>query len=119
MRVAWTGRILLAVIGVLTVAVAAAGWLRVRSDTRQTEDFIAVGNHAYAAAVPDPIAPFRLVAHDRSAFDLGALQGRWTFMFFGFTHCPDVAPQPLGRWPRSRVSCAPAARPWATCVSSS
>jgi protein SCO1 len=30
-------------------------------------------------------------------FDNASLQRHWTFMFFGYTHCPDVCPLALGR----------------------
>jgi len=33
-----------------------------------------------------------LVDHTGKAFDQSRLEGAWTFMFFGFTNCPDVCP---------------------------
>lgn len=71
----------------------AAGWLWMPA--KQTEAFIEVGKDAYVLAEPEPIAPFRLVAHDGQAFDNAALKGRWSFLFFGFTHCPDICPTTL------------------------
>lgn len=38
------------------------------------------------------IAEFSLVDHQGQPFDLARLQDKWTFMFFGYTHCPDVCP---------------------------
>ncbi len=42
-----------------------------------------------------PLQPFDLVAADGSAFTLDSLKGQWTFMSFGYTHCPDVCPTML------------------------
>ncbi len=46
---------------------------------------------------PDPkvVGPFELVDHDGKPFGLAQLDGRWTLMFFGYTHCPDVCPVTL------------------------
>ncbi len=41
-----------------------------------------------ARALPD----FELVDHANRAFDRGDLDGRWSLLFFGYTHCPDVCP---------------------------
>lgn len=43
-----------------------------------------------------PLKPFQLTDHNGTVFDLERLQGRWTFLFFGYTHCPDVCPVALG-----------------------
>jgi protein SCO1/2 len=39
--------------------------------------------------------PFSLVSHTGAPFDREALRGQWTFMFFGFTHCPGICPMTL------------------------
>jgi protein SCO1/2 len=41
---------------------------------------------------PRDITPFELADHNGAVFDNAALKERWTFIFFGFTHCPDVCP---------------------------
>jgi protein SCO1/2 len=41
---------------------------------------------------PREIAPFELTTHTGEPFTLEDLQGHWSFIFFGFTHCPDVCP---------------------------
>lgn len=51
-------------------------------------------------ALPD----VTLVDHRGEPLDTGSLRGRWHFVFFGFTHCPDVCPGTLadlaGAWER-------------------
>jgi protein SCO1/2 len=37
-------------------------------------------------------------------FDLGARRGGLTFVYFGYTHCPDVCPTTLSDWARARAS---------------
>ena len=41
---------------------------------------------------PKELAPFSLFDHLGNPFTRERLEGRWTFAFFGFTHCPDVCP---------------------------
>ena len=74
---------------VVALAFAAGMWLAARQ-------------HAPAAAVegllwPDPPAlqAFTLQDHAGRPFDLERLRGRWSLLFFGFTHCPDVCPSAL------------------------
>lgn len=42
-----------------------------------------------------PLPAFSLQQSDGSALTLDELQGRWTLVFLGFTHCPDVCPTTL------------------------
>ncbi len=44
---------------------------------------------------PRALPAFSLVDHHGKLFDPERLNGHWTFMFFGFTHCPDVCPATL------------------------
>lgn len=39
-----------------------------------------------------PLAAVALEDHHRQPFTLDRLTGRWTLLFFGYTHCPDVCP---------------------------
>jgi protein SCO1/2 len=41
---------------------------------------------------PRPLSPFELVAADGSAFTPKDFQGHWSFVYFGYTYCPDVCP---------------------------
>ena len=41
---------------------------------------------------PRALADFQLLDGDNQAFTRAQLQGRWSLLFFGYTHCPDVCP---------------------------
>jgi cytochrome oxidase Cu insertion factor (SCO1/SenC/PrrC family) len=45
---------------------------------------------------PRPVGDFELVDHDGQPFQPDRLKGKWSFLFFGYTHCPDVCPVTLG-----------------------
>lgn len=46
------------------------------------------------------ITDFELVDHTGERFGNDDLQGQWTLMFFGFTHCPDICPMTLAELSR-------------------
>ena len=45
--------------------------------------------------IPRDLKPFALRDHRGGAFDNASLNGRWTFLFFGYTHCTDICPTTL------------------------
>lgn len=44
---------------------------------------------------PKPLKPFQLTDHRGQSFRIEHLKGHWSFLFFGYTHCPDVCPTTL------------------------
>lgn len=50
------------------------------------------GLGVFVLPTPREIAPFELTAHTGEPFTLADLQDRWSFIFFGFTNCPDICP---------------------------
>jgi protein SCO1/2 len=42
-----------------------------------------------------PLPEFRLHDQNNQVFDLARLQGKWSYVFFGYTHCPDICPTTL------------------------
>ena len=55
---------------------------------------------------PKPLKAFALTDHKNRVFDLASLKGKWSFLFFGFTHCPDVCPTTLAVLARARDNIA-------------
>lgn len=44
---------------------------------------------------PKALTSFVLNDQEHQSFGLQQLKGKWTFLFFGYTHCPDVCPLTL------------------------
>ena len=42
------------------------------------------------------LSDFKLVGANSKTLGLNDLKGKWSFIFFGYTHCPDVCPLTLG-----------------------
>ncbi len=55
---------------------------------------------------PKPLTAFALTDHQNRVFDLSRLKGKWSFLFFGFTHCPDICPTTLAILARARDNIA-------------
>lgn len=107
-----TGRI--AVIAIAVLAGAATAWFTMRHDEPTALA------QATLFDAPRPLPEFRLVDHAGRPFDRERLRGRWHFLFFGFTHCPDVCPTTLATLAavRSRLRDLPASvRPGVVLVS--
>ena len=41
---------------------------------------------------PRSLQPFSVIDQEGNPFGLENLSGKWSFLFFGFTHCPDICP---------------------------
>lgn len=55
-----------------------------------------IPDHAMTVFVdPKSLQEFVLVDQHHVTFDLTRLKGKWSFLFFGFTHCPDICPSTL------------------------
>src|SRR3990167_9418581 len=42
------------------------------------------------------LTDFKLTGADNKTLGLNELKGKWSFIFFGYTHCPDVCPLTMG-----------------------
>jgi len=51
---------------------------------------------------PKPLTAFAFTDHENRVFDLSRLKGKWSFLFFGYTHCPDICPMTLAILARAR-----------------
>jgi protein SCO1/2 len=52
--------------------------------------------HGTWLEVPRAVPPFELTGIDHKPFNNASLKGRWTLVFFGFTHCGSICPITLG-----------------------
>ena len=77
-------RRVLALVAVLALALAILTGLAVRRGI--------LGSEEQTAAVG---GPFQLVDQTGATVDQDVLKGKWSAVFFGFTHCPDVCPTTL------------------------
>jgi len=94
---------------IITVALAAmlAGvWLAVTY--RENDSRAMLLPTQGMALFPDPksLSDFALTDHQNRVFDLANLKGKWSFLFFGFTHCPDICPTTLAVLARARENIA-------------
>ena len=58
-----------------------------------TQAPMGVRDTAYHPARPEP--PLQLTDQDGHPFDIASLKGTPVFVYFGYTHCPDVCPTTL------------------------
>ncbi|MBF0110676.1 MAG: SCO family protein [Magnetococcales bacterium] len=79
------------IIGGLLTLVAQVGYRFYVDAKKLPDDLVGV-------VLPRPrvIPTFELVDHHGRPFVRSRFQDRWTFMFFGYTHCPDVCPVTMG-----------------------
>ena len=49
-------------------------------------------NGLFLFDTPRDLGAFELLDHTGEPFSSAQLMGRWTIIFFGFTHCPDICP---------------------------
>lgn len=73
-------------------SVAALLLLAACSDSNPQADL----RHLVALDPPRDVADFELLDQHGRPFTAEDLRGRWTVLFAGFTHCPDICPTTLG-----------------------
>jgi protein SCO1/2 len=83
------------VVAVLLAVAAAWAWRSLQPASPRQPRYVEVAHGAYILPKPDALAAFELVKHDDSPFGNQALKGRWTFLIFGYTFCPDFCPTTL------------------------
>lgn len=75
---------------VLAVAAGVAGaWLAAHLGAPQPPE------QARVLTTPRPVPAVPAIDQAGQPFGPEALRGRWTMVFFGFTHCPDICPATL------------------------
>lgn len=57
-----------------------------------------VANGAVMFSVPREISPLTLTDQNQQPFTNSRFKDKWTLVFFGFTHCPDICPTTLAQF---------------------
>ena len=65
-----------------------------RSDVLSVEELREMG--VIMLDAPQDIEGVALVTHEGAAFSERDFEGRWSYVFFGFTMCPDICPRTMG-----------------------
>jgi len=76
----------------LALLLAAMVWAVSRALPPRAPD---VGDAATLLSVPMELPDFQLSDQHETPFDASRFAGRWSFVFFGYTFCPDVCPTTL------------------------
>ncbi|MEM8548042.1 MAG: SCO family protein [Pseudomonadota bacterium] len=81
----------------VVLAFGAGLWLSMTStrEAREHTPTLASLENGTALQPPRALQPFSLVTATDTVFDNSDLLNRWTLVFFGFTHCPDICPATL------------------------
>lgn len=80
---------ILPIVIIALVSIAAGLWL---SQSTSTGKRLPQNLEATFLPKGKPLKAFSLIDHNEQKFDLERFKGKWSFMFFGYTNCPDVCP---------------------------
>lgn len=80
---------LLFLVATLILAASGGAWLSARTFEPVTLQY------GTAINPPQALPATQLVNQSGASFDRSQLEGRWSLLFFGFTHCPGICPMTL------------------------
>lgn len=80
-------KLLIAIVAVISIA---TGFLMFQKSFN-----LAQPEHSLFYQTPRTIKPFAMVDHQGEVFANDQFQGKWSWVFFGYTSCPDVCPTTL------------------------
>lgn len=89
-------------IAVALAAVLAGVWLAGIDRKSNSSARLLPDQEMAVLAEPKPLTDFALTDDRNRPFGLESLKGKWSFVFFGFTYCPDVGPTTLATLARAR-----------------
>jgi protein SCO1/2 len=87
---------------VVAIVAVASGILSARWLLQSGRDAQPAVSTATLLSPPRPLPPLALVDQDNRPFGADQLRGGWTFVFFGFTSCPDVCPTTMNALAQTR-----------------
>ena len=80
--------------GTLLVAVGIMAW-SIRPTSISNEELESLG--VFILDNPIVLGELDLIDEDGEVFNGSELKGKWTYAFFGYTHCPDICPTTLAQ----------------------
>jgi protein SCO1 len=100
------------ILAIVVIVAVAAGIVLSRELAKREATSVAALAHGTLIEPPRPVPSFALTDQSGAALSPERLKDRWTFVFFGFTHCPDICPIALAVLTQVEQSLAdlPAAR---------
>jgi protein SCO1/2 len=87
-------------------AMLAGGWLAALDRETGSRAMLLPDRVMTVFPDPKPLTAFALTDQQNRVFDVSRLKGKWSFLFFGYTHCPDVCPTTLAELARARDNIA-------------
>lgn len=85
-------------------AMLASGWIIWSARVPASGPALSAASPITVLPEPKALAEFILRDDADRVFDLDSLRGRWSFVFFGYTSCPDVCPTTLAMLAGARRS---------------
>jgi protein SCO1/2 len=92
----------IALAAVIAIVAVAGGILSARWLLQQQTGVQSTLTTATLLTPPRPLPPLALVDQDNRPFGADRLRGGWSFVFFGFTSCPDVCPVTMSALAQTR-----------------
>lgn len=87
------GSIRYTLIGIFVfISLILAGFAHKMNQPRILNEFELREHGAVLLQTPRKFSDFKFTDHKGQAFGADNLKDKWTLMFFGFTHCPDICP---------------------------
>lgn len=88
----WYTKIVLALLIAMLGLVVGTLFFSTEDSTEETQEDPALSARL---ASPRTLTAFELTVHDQKPLNIERLKGKWTLLFFGYTHCPDICPTTL------------------------
>jgi protein SCO1/2 len=83
-------------LGIVLAGIGTAIWFAGPPPSEQTQAISDI------LASPRPLPAFTLSRGEQKSLTREDLRGKWSLLFFGYTHCPDVCPTTLAELARAR-----------------